>query len=195
MPERREGAGARRDLSVSMGMANLYSLFALPLVVVPAALFVYLWGYDALLDGSTFDGSFSYTVAVYAVGFVVVAAGVVAHEALHGLSWAYFSGKPLDAIEYGFQVRTLTPYAHCKEPMEARSYRLGAAMPGLVLGVVPSLVGIASGNGWVMLFGLFFVFAASGDALILWLIRGVDARDLVQDHPTNAGCYVYDAPR
>ncbi len=27
--------------------------------------------------------------------------------------------------------------------------------------------------------------------MILWLIR-VDAKVLVEDHPTNAGCYVYE---
>ena len=65
-------------------------------------------------------------------------------------------------------------------------------MPGLVVGLLPSLVGIATGNGWIMLFGLFFTFAAGGDLLVLWLIRKVDAKVLVEDHPTNAGCYVYE---
>ncbi len=185
--------GERRDLSIPMIHANLYSFAILPLVALLAVVFVYLWGYGALSEGSTFERPVFGLVAVYVIGFLIVAFGIAAHEAIHGLlSWAYFGGKPLGAIKFGFQARTLTPYAHCKEPIEARAYRLGAAMPGLVVGLLPSLVGIVTGNGWIMLFGLFFTFAAGGDLLILWLIRKVDAKALVEDHPTSAGCYVYE---
>lgn len=184
--------GERRDLSISMAKANLYSFAILPLVALLTAVFVYLWGYDALSDGSTFERPAVGTVVVYVIGSLVVALGVMAHEAIHGLSWAYFGGKPMSTIKFGFQVKTFTPYAHCKEPIEARAYRIGAAMPGFVLGMLPSLLGIATGNGWIMLFGLFFTFAAGGDLLILWLIRKVGAKALVEDHPTNAGCYVYE---
>ena len=76
--------------------------------------------------------------------------------------------------------------------MRARVYRWAVAMPGLVLGLFPSLVGIATGNGWVLLFGLFFFFAAAGDALILWLLRGVGGNELVEDHPERAVCYVIE---
>lgn len=170
-----------------MGKANLYVLVTtLPPTLVLAAAYIWLWGIEG-------PSGLASLVALYGVGIALVALGVVAHEAIHGLSWAYFGDKPLSAIKFGFQAKTLTPYAHCKEPMEARAYRLGATMPGLLLGVIPSLAGIIMGNGWVMFFGLFFTFAAGGDALILWLIRGVEGRALVEDHPTNAGCYVYEA--
>lgn len=181
----------RRDLSIPMANAtNLYSFAILPLVARLATVFVYLWGYGALSDGSIFERPVVGVVAVYVIGFLVIAFGIAAHEAIHGLSWAYFGGKPVGAIKFGFQVKTLTPYAHCKEPIEVRAYRIGAAMPGLVVGLLPSLVGKATGNGLIMLFGLFFTFAAGGALLILWLIRKVDAKALVEDYPTNAACYV-----
>ncbi len=69
--------------------------------------------------------------------------------------------------------------------MRARAYRLGVVTPGIVLGVVPSVAGIITGNGWVMSFGLFFRFVAGGDFLILWLVRRVAGRALVEDHPTK----------
>ena len=68
---------------------------------------------------STFERPFYTIVGVYMLGFLIAALGIVAHEAIHGLSWAYFSGRPLSAVKFGFQVKTLTPYAHCKEPIEA----------------------------------------------------------------------------
>lgn len=185
------GAGERRDLSVSMAKANLYTLvISLPPTMLLATVYLGAWGIGA------FDGVFGWMysglpnfLAVLAV-FVL---GVVAHEGIHGLSWAYFAGKPLRSIEFGFQARTLTPYAHCKEPMEARAYRLGAAMPGLLLGLLPAAVGLATGSAGTMAFGLFFTFAAGGDFLVLWLIRDVEGDALVEDHPTNAGCFVHDS--
>ncbi len=120
------------------------------------------------------------------------AVGIVLHELIHGLAWMYFGEKPRSAITYGFKLKTLTPYAHCDEPMDVHAYRLGAAMPGLLLGLVPWLAGVATGNGSVLIFGFIFTLAALGDAMILWLIRGVAPGSLVLDHPTEAGCYVID---
>jgi len=37
---------------------------------------------------------------------------------------------------------------------------------------------------------MVFIFAAGGDLLVLWVIRNVDARAMVQDHPSRAGCLV-----
>jgi hypothetical protein len=187
--EQRDAAGGfeRRDLSVSMGAANVYVIATTgPVTVLLTVSYSVLWGFGRLMDA--FSG----------VGFllllVVVVVGVVAHEVIHGLSWALFGRKPLGAIKFGFQVKSLSPYAHLKESLRARAYRLGTAMPGVVLGLVPSLVGIVTGNAPIMLFGLFFTFAAGGDALILWLIRKVGPNALVEDHLTNAGCYVLERP-
>jgi hypothetical protein len=75
--------------------------------------------------------------------------------------------------------------------MAAGAYRFGAAVPGVVLGVLPALAGLATGGGALFLFGLLFTLAAGGDALILWLLRDVPAARLVSDHPTRAGCLVH----
>ncbi len=60
----------------------------------------------------------------------------------------------------------------------------------LVLGILPSLIGIGIGNGWIMFFGFLFTVAAGGDLLVLWLIRDVRLSQLVEDHPTQLGCYL-----
>ncbi len=39
-------------------------------------------------------------------------------------------------------------------------------------------------------FGLVFTWVASGDAMILWMIRGVSPDTVVEDHPERAGCWV-----
>src|SRR5690606_1558426 len=122
----------------------------------------------------------------------VLVAGVLAHEALHALAWHGAARPPRGSVRLGVQWKTLTPYAHCTVPMTAKAYRIGAVTPGIVLGLAPALVGLAAGWGGWMLFGLLFTLAAGGDAVVVWLLRGVEAHRLVADHPSRAGCLVLD---
>ena len=180
---------AKRDLSISLGKANWYGIaLMVPTGVLLALPYVALWGASAF--GDAWNTTLSLGTLPRALGVFVV--GILLHEVIHGLSWMVFGKKPRSAIAYGFQIKTFTPYAHCVEPMDVRAYRLGAAMPGLLLGVLPWLAGVVTGNGPVLIFGFIFTLAALGDAMILWLIRGVAPGSLVLDHPTQAGCYVID---
>ncbi len=177
----------KQDFSVSMRQASVYSLaLALPPAFLLAWGYAFRWGWEAFWAG--FDALFG-NLWVFLGVFLV---GVIVHEGIHGVSWAIFGKKPLHAIKFGFQWKTITPYAHCKEPMEVNAYRLGTVMPGVVLGLIPALVGIGTGAGSWLMFGLIFTTAAGGDFLILWLLRGVQAGKQVEDHPTQAGCYVLD---
>lgn len=176
-------APAREDRSISMARANLYGLALIAPLLLLAVPFGLIWGGGALQEGLlAFAAPWSFVP--------VLLLGVVAHEALHAAAWVWLGGKPWSAIRFGFQLKTLTPYAHCTEPIEVRAYRAGAAAPGVVLGLLPLVVATAVGNGWLLWFGLFFTLAAVGDLVILWTLRGVEAGRLIVDHPTRAGCYV-----
>lgn len=172
----------RIDRSVSLLKANfLMVYFAVPFVLLLGGAYVAVWGYHRLVW--VLMGGHGWSLVALLVGIVV-------HEAIHGITWKVAARKPASAIRFGFHWKTLTPYAHCSESMPARAYRIGAAMPLLLLGVLPALAGIVWGSGGVMAFGLFFTFAAGGDMLILWLLRDVQPDALVEDHPVRAGCYV-----
>jgi hypothetical protein len=180
MPER------TRDCSVSMGKANLLAIALMaPVVAALAALFIARWGWPLLNRGIA--DFFSLRVAV-----PVIIVGIFVHEAIHAIGWSLASGRPLRAIAMGFQLRSLSPYAHPRDPMLARDYRVGAAAPGLVLGILPAVVAIAFGWPVLFLVGVLFTIAAGGDALVLWLIRDVRGDKFVADHPTRAGCLVLD---
>jgi hypothetical protein len=174
-----------QDLSISLVRANVYTL-AVSLPLVGLMLFAYL----ALYPPATLALSLPSTLLF----LVVLVAGILAHEAIHGLGWAVFGGIPLQRIRFGFQASTLTPYAHALDPMPAGAYRLGALLPALALGALPFLIGAIVGSASLALFGMIFVFAAGGDLLVLWLIRGVAPRALVLDHPRRAGCIVLPPP-
>jgi hypothetical protein len=52
-----------------------------------------------------------------------------------------------------------------------------------MLGVVPCLVSLATGNAWVMLFGLVFTVADGGDASILLKKLGTSSEGLFTEVP------------
>jgi len=67
-------------------------------------------------------------------------------------------------------------------------YRIALIMPGIILGILPSVYGIITGDSLILFLGLFFIIAAGGDLLVLWLIRKVSIDEYVLVHPKKAGC-------
>jgi hypothetical protein len=185
MAESEEQSHAK-DLSVSLVEANLYSLaFSLPLLAV-------LFGIYLALSPREGTANAHLTAACGVVFLAFLLLGIVVHEVIHGVAWAFFGGLPLKRIRFGLAASTLTPYAHALDPLPAGAYRLGALLPAILLGVVPFAVGTAVGSLVLALYGMAFVFAAGGDLLVLWLIRKVGRNVRVQDHPTRAGCIVLE---
>jgi hypothetical protein len=187
--ERRETGATKKDLTVPVWKAFLFTVALLPLVLLLYWIYLLIW--DPQGSEGSFGGTYG-TAALIAALVVVYFGGVIVHELIHGLCFAYFGGKPLSSVEFGMHWKMLSAYASLPEPIPARAYRIGTAMPGLVLGVVPYLVGLATGNVWVTLFGVVFTWSAGGDALILLVMRGVGPRELVEDSPTRVGCYVLE---
>ena len=64
-------------------------------------------------------------------------------------------------------------------------------MPSIILGLLPAIVAIYIGNFGLLLFGIFFTMAACGDFLVINLLRKENMKSFVQDHPSEAGCYIY----
>lgn len=173
------------DLSVSMIRANVIAFFIMiPVAILQFSIFNALHGVEKT------------EVKVNILGIllfiVVMIASIVAHELIHGLAWIKFGKKSLSSVKFGVQWQTLTPYAHLKEPIEVNAYRVGGFMPGFVLGILPFTLSLVTGNGYLLWFGIIHTAAASGDWLILWLLRNIKSGMLVEDHPTQAGCYVLE---
>jgi hypothetical protein len=171
------------DRTISMVMANLLGfavmLPLMALVVVPYGL---IHGWDAVGRSlSWLGGNLLFAVAVLILS-------VVAHEGLHAAGWLIFARVPRSEIDFG--IRQATPYAHTSAIVEAGPYRVGIALPGLLLGALPAVLSWLTGSGTLMIYGAFMLSAAAGDVLVLWLIRDVPSGRLVQDHPTHAGCRV-----
>ena len=173
----------KRDRSISMARASVIVLFiSIPVVITQFAIFILLHGVERL------EPTWNSVILIAAV-----ALGIIIHELIHGISWVIFGRKPFSAVKFGVQWKTITPYAHLTEPVDVNAYRLGAFMPGFLLGILTYILSLLLGDGNLFWFSLVHASASGGDWLVLWLIRNVEAGKQVEDHPTNAGCYVIES--
>ncbi|HZJ79807.1 MAG TPA: DUF3267 domain-containing protein [Dysgonamonadaceae bacterium] len=122
---------------------------------------------------------------------IVIIIGIVLHEAIHGLTWALFVKERLRAIKFGILKEYLTPYCHCKGYLRVKHYIAGAIMPAILLGILPTLWAFVNGKIMFFFLGIYFIVAASGDFLIIYLLRNEHRNDYVKDHESLPGCIVY----
>ena len=173
------------ELTISIVKANVFAVgLAIPLMGLGFWLFfVRNGGMGSMPDH-------------FALLFLVVFIALIfVHEGLHGVTWALFSENGFKDIEFGFMKELLTPYCTCAAPLKKGQYILGALMPLIVLGVIPTVLGILCGSLFWTIIGLVMVLSAGGDILIvlkllLWKSAAAEQRFL--DHPTQAGLVVFE---
>lgn len=176
-----------RKVTIDLVKANI---FALVIMVVAAVVlivpFMYLWG-DYISDMILFDN-----IGQLCVGLVLFIAGIVVHELIHGVTWSFFAPKGWKSISFGVIWKMLTPYCHCDAPMRIPGYMLGAMMPCIVLGIIPSVIALCIGSFPLLVWGIVFIAAAAGDIWMTWLLTKEDPNSKVFDHPSEAGFYILD---
>lgn len=178
-----EGNGYRRtDLTISAKKLNLIALLVIvPMIGIPCVLFMLRWN---LLAGS----GVSIRVSLWTlVAFLI---GIVIHELIHGLVWSFFCKDGLHSIHFGFQLKTITPYCHCAQPLNKGGYIAGTLAPAMVLGLMPVLLSLVFPSINLMLFGAMNLAAAVGDFAIV-LLLAPQQEVLVVDHPTDPGLVAF----
>lgn len=167
------------EYTMGMGKVNLIAiLFIIPITAVILFPFVLIWDYETFKAGKDI---FSDYFLLFILG------GIIIHELLHGLTWGYFASNGMKSIKFGVKWKFLTPYCHCKEPLKVKHYKIGGAMPLIILGIIPSIVGLIIGHGGVLAFGIIFTWAAGGDIIALYMLRKLDNNIYVSDHPEKMG--------
>ena len=174
-----------RKVAIDIGKANL---FAIVIMVVAAVVFLVpffmIWGRSTHCVVGT---SLQWLIAFIALFF-----GIVVHELIHGATWSCFAKRGWQSISFGVMWKLLTPYCHCDEPLPIRGYMMGAMMPCILLGIVPSIVALCIGSLPLLVWGIFFIAAAAGDIWMAWLLTKEKSDSMILDHPTEAGFYIMD---
>lgn len=169
---------------------NIYRANAFSLVLAAAVGVVSIALWLTVCNGSLHSqpAALLYRSIIFPIALLI---GIVAHELIHGLTWACFSKGGWKSISFGIIWKMLTPYCHCDQPLPLRAYLIGCLMPLIVLGLVPWIVGLCFGMGLLIIWGVIFIACAAGDILIAWKLRHEPPTATILDHPTEAGCTVY----
>jgi len=92
--------------------------------------------------------------------FALMAVLLAAHEAVHAAAYV-LGGRSWDEVDVAFELFPSGTYDPVRVsvqpavPMNRWAYRFGVALPGLLLGVLPSALAVATGNPLAMFVGLF----------------------------------------
>lgn len=174
----------RHDLTIGIGRANVISVIVLILLSVIGISLYYLVHHR--LDMSE----------LYSLPFILIFfALIVVHELIHGITWSLFTPHHLRDISFGVMINSLTPYCTCGVPLKKGPYMIGTAMPLIILGILPMVIGILIGNMNLLVMGILMSVTATGDVMVIlkMLAFKSGASDIVyMDHPTDAGLVVFE---
>lgn len=188
-------AQVRKELTMTAAEANLYALvFVIPILLLFGIPYYLLYLRNITADSLLEFLNNNRQLLVFSSLWVllVMFAGIILHELIHGITFLVFCKKGIRSIQFGIMWKFLTPYCHCKEPLKVRHYIIGALMPAVILGFIPACMGIITGKIVPLLIGIFFSLAAGGDFLIVWLLRKQPPDSLVLDHESKVGCYIIE---
>lgn len=185
----------KEKLTIDLVWANVFGfLLMIPITLIFGLPYYFIWGKDLNIEhlksiiNSITPGIIS---GIGLTLFIISLLGIITHELIHGITWSRFTLNGFKSMKFGVLWKMLTPYCHCKEPLKVKHYIIGAIMPAIILGFIPAIVAVVIGNLGLLVFGIFFTIAACGDFLIINLIRKENMNSWVQDHPSEAGCFVY----
>lgn len=185
---------SQKEYTLTGRQVNIYGLlFVLPTLLVAVVPYIFIWyEMERGLPGgllSIVDRNWAVIQQFIDAPWLLVLlllAGIVLHELIHGVSMAAFAKNGWKSVSFGFNIKAIAPYAHCREPLHPNVYRLSLAMPGFLLGDIPVLISWFTGNILFLFFGILFWWAAAGDIIILWMSRKI-YDGMLQDHPEKTG--------
>ncbi|NNE69349.1 MAG: DUF3267 domain-containing protein [Rhodothermales bacterium] len=169
-----------RTLTVEEVLRVLWRLLP-PLTLGTLGLYLVLWGWPAASAGEWVRASLL-MLAVY-LGAVIV------HEILHIIPML-FVGIRISELRIGVRWKDGVVYVHGGRPVSATAYRVILATPGIILGIIPAVYGIATGHAFLTVFAWLMLVSAVGDWAVLRLIRDLPGDTLVQDHDSEVGCVI-----
>ncbi|WP_338470809.1 DUF3267 domain-containing protein [Niallia sp. XMNu-256] len=156
------------------------SIYTIIIGILAFIAFFSIWGFE-------FNFSLDFLWKFY-LGYVV---GVIIHEALHGFGFIVFGKAKITEVKFGFILKHITPYAHCKVPIKVKAYRIALLLPVILTGIIPLILALAIGNGLLLAISVFLMAGGIGDWIIFRKIKPYSGNALLEDHPNAIGCIIY----
>lgn len=174
-------------LTIDLVKANVKALYYLIFfAVIFAVPYLLIWGFNSKPLFETGN-----KIIDYAFPFLLFVTGIILHELVHGIFFARYAKNGFRSVKFGIMWKALAPYAHCKEPLKIKQYTIALLTPLIFVGIIPAIIGLITGSALLTIFGIILSGGAAGDLMIYDLIKKENPEDYVQDHPNEAGCWIY----
>jgi len=155
---------------------------------------VHLYNHYGTSSNASFLDTFMEYLSKKSLPFVVlfilsILAGIIIHELLHGMIFSLFAKNGFKDVKFGFNLKVFAPYAHCKVPLKRNQYILAVITPGLILGILPSIIFFICKDIIWFSWSMLFVVTAIGDFMIFFKLIFINKTFKVKDHPTKVGFF------
>ena len=170
--------------------------FTLYNIVIVGLIYCILWGKNLFLDLQKIvlllvnKGILSYLfffLKIYFLGVIAIIFGVLIHELIHAFFFTLLSRNNFRSIKFGFKKKPLLFYVHCDDLLNVIAFRTGVIMPGLIIGLIPTIIGLICGNIYMTVYGIIFTSGAAGDIMILFATKGLSGSQKIRDLPDKMG--------
>lgn len=182
----------KSEISIEQANTLTRKFIVLPVLLSAAVVFVLFYG--------RFD--FSFAESAKHIGFwpwmlrysgwvtafiAAVAAGIFIHEGIHGLFIAMFARGGFSSLSFGYDKKTMSPYAHSEVPLRVWQMTVVCLSPLFFMGILPFAAALYYGSLFIYLFSVVFIITAGGDIIYARLLLKVPLRTFVEDLPDSVG--------
>ncbi|KXH80591.1 DUF3267 domain-containing protein [Sporosarcina sp. HYO08] len=159
---------------------------SLLLTVFPLILLLALKG--LIDDELSFTISFG-AIFLFIVGYIAL---IVLHELFHLLGFRIFCGVPWKRMIIGVNLKMGVAYATTDQLMSNRGLRKALLLPFWMTGIIPAIIGLAIGNGLLILLAAFLIGGAAGDFAMYKELKALPDDWVVKDDPELPRLYVFE---
>ena len=168
------------EVKVSAARVNITILLYLFFFVVGAVvLFNYIWG-----DGSSYGagyelGNIARLQALSVKGAIIMALCCLVYTLLqYGLLY-WFTGKDRRALHWNTDWKSLGFLV--KKPLLLKYYRIALLTPFVLIGLLPFIHGLCTGNDVCFCIGVFCIVGSGADCYYFWTLRSFNGNDKIVD--------------
>jgi len=174
-----------KEVLVKGTWANIFTLLIFIFsTLLFGSIYYLLWGnpfQGIFLNIQSFDIGFGFIYLVILVGFILL------QENMYGMIWSRYTDVKINII-----FKSITRICYCEKIISIKHYIIGLIIPPVILGIIPSLIGILIENIIILGFGLVMLTSGSLIFYYLYLFGKIDKSKYLKDMDSKIGFIVYN---
>jgi len=187
------------EIIVNIVWANIFGVIVLIIAILLFGIPFYILWHEKFLNVQMINlimnspAQIIMAVKNLAIYLLILFILIVIHELIHGIFISIFAKNRFKSVKFGIAParKLFSPYCHSKEKLKINHYRIVVIMPLIIMGIIPTIISIIIGNLFLLFWGIIFIMAAGGDALIFLKTLKQKGDSWIFDHPTEPGFYAY----